>query len=40
MAPSIDYDEVVGDYKPGSVTKIKLENFLTYGHVEFEPGPR
>lgn len=30
----------VGDYKPGSITRIKLHNFLTYQDVEFKPGPR
>ena len=33
-------DNAVGDYKPGSITKIRLKNFLTYKLVEFEPGPR
>jgi len=27
-------------YKPGSITRIKLQNFLTYAQVEFSPGPR
>lgn len=35
-----DYDPEVGTYKPGSVTNIKLKNFLTYEKVEFTPGPR
>ncbi|CAB9499458.1 of chromosomes protein 5 [Seminavis robusta] len=30
----------IGDYKPGSVTHVKLKNFLTYTHVEFSPGAR
>jgi len=32
--------ETVGDYKPGSIKRIKLKNFLTYADVEFQPGPR
>jgi hypothetical protein len=31
---------IVGDYKPGSIRRIKLHNFLTYRDVEFCPGPR
>jgi chromosome segregation ATPase len=27
-------------YKPGSITRVKLHNFLTYANVEFSPGPR
>ena len=27
-------------YKPGSITRVKLQNFLTYHEVEFFPGPR
>jgi hypothetical protein len=38
MAPT--HEEIVGDFKPGSVTRIKLINFLTYSQVEFHPGPR
>jgi hypothetical protein len=40
MESSGDYDPAVGDYKPGSITRVKLENFLTYNNVEFCPGPR
>jgi hypothetical protein len=32
--------ETVGAYKPGSITRVKLHNFLTYQDVEFKPGPR
>ena len=27
-------------YKPGSISRVKLHNFLTYNEVEFFPGPR
>jgi len=27
-------------YKPGSIRRVKLKNFLTYSDVEFCPGPR
>jgi len=27
-------------YKPGSIKRVKLKNFLTYDAVEFYPGPR
>jgi len=30
----------VGDYKHGSIKRIKLTHFLTYRAVEFSPGPR
>lgn len=30
----------VGDYKHGSIKRIKLVNFLTYTEVEFSPQPR
>jgi hypothetical protein len=32
--------ETVGDYKHGSIKRIKLTRFLTYSAVEFSPGPR
>jgi hypothetical protein len=32
--------KVVGDYKHGSIKRIKLVNFLTYTEVEFSPKPR
>lgn len=32
--------ETVGDYKHGSIKRIKLTRFLTYAAVEFVPGPR
>ena len=34
------YHQLVGVHKPGSITRIQLENFLTYTHVDFSPGPR
>lgn len=39
---TVDNDElaVVGDYKKGSITEIRLENFLTYSNVVIRPGPR
>lgn len=40
MESSGDYDPAVGDYKPGSITRVKLKNFLTYTDVDFSPGPR
>jgi hypothetical protein len=33
-------DDVIGDYRPGSIQRVKLQNFLTHGNVEFKPGPR
>ena len=27
-------------FKPGSILRVKLKNFLTYANVEFRPGPR
>ena len=27
-------------FKPGSIKRVKLKNFLTYDAVEFFPGPR
>ena len=33
-------DDAVGDYRPGSIQRVKLQNFLTHGNVEFKPGPR
>jgi hypothetical protein len=32
--------KTVGDYKHGSIKRIKLTCFLTYNAVEFSPGPR
>ncbi|ACI65917.1 predicted protein [Phaeodactylum tricornutum CCAP 1055/1] len=34
------YIRRVGTHKAGSITRIKLHNFLTYSDVEFRPGPR
>ncbi|KAM2601544.1 hypothetical protein COP2_040892 [Malus domestica] len=28
------------DYKPGSITKIELHNFMTFGHITCKPAPR
>lgn len=28
------------EYLPGSIVRVKLENFVTYDSVEFHPGPR
>lgn len=28
------------NYQPGSIVRVKLENFVTYTAVEFYPGPR
>jgi len=28
------------EYKPGSIRRVRLKNFLTYNNVEFNPGPR
>jgi hypothetical protein len=33
-------DERLKRYKPGSILRVKLKNFLTYAEVEFNPGPR
>ncbi|VEU43232.1 unnamed protein product [Pseudo-nitzschia multistriata] len=32
--------KTVGDYKHGSIKRIKLRKFLTYSAAEFSPGPR
>mmetsp|Transcript_41702 Transcript_41702/g.120457 ORF Transcript_41702/g.120457 Transcript_41702/m.120457 type:complete len:1122 (+) Transcript_41702:155-3520(+) len=32
--------KVVGDYKHGSIRRVKLRNFLTYFDAEVRPGPR
>lgn len=43
MTQQQEVDELfaeVGDYKHGSIRRIRLTNFLTYAHVEFSPGPR
>eukprot|EP00592_Proboscia_alata_P008728 CAMPEP_0194357712 /NCGR_PEP_ID=MMETSP0174-20130528/5153_1 /TAXON_ID=216777 /ORGANISM="Proboscia alata, Strain PI-D3" /LENGTH=1120 /DNA_ID=CAMNT_0039127847 /DNA_START=129 /DNA_END=3491 /DNA_ORIENTATION=+ len=32
--------EAIENYKPGSVRRVKLKNFLTYHDVEFFPGSR
>ena len=32
--------DTVGDFKHGSIKRIKLTRFLTYSAVEFSPGPR
>ncbi|KAI0058575.1 P-loop containing nucleoside triphosphate hydrolase protein [Artomyces pyxidatus] len=29
----------VDGYVPGSIVRVKLQNFVTYDHVEFRPGP-
>ena len=31
---------IIGDFKHGSIKRVKLHNFLTYGDVEFQLGPR
>ena len=33
-------DERAAAYKPGSIVRVRLKNFLTYADVEFKPGPR
>ena len=30
----------VGEYKPGSILRVKMVNFLTYKEAEVCPGPR
>ena len=32
--------ERAATYKPGSIVRVRLHNFLTYADVEFRPGPR
>ncbi|GFZ45363.1 hypothetical protein JCM24511_03089 [Saitozyma sp. JCM 24511] len=34
-----EYQRGADGYVAGSVTRIKLHNFMTYDHVEFRPGP-
>ena len=29
-----------GEYQPGSILRVKLENFVTYTAAEFFPGPK
>jgi hypothetical protein len=33
-------EERAAQYKPGSIKRVKLNNFLTYDAVEFFPGSR
>lgn len=33
-------EERAVQYKPGSIRRVRLKNFLTYADVEFCPGPR
>ena len=35
-----DHDDMSRFYKPGSIRRIRLKDFLTYSEVEFSPGPR
>ena len=37
---TVDHLQIVGDFKHGSIKRIKLVNFLTYAYVEFNAGPR
>jgi hypothetical protein len=30
----------MGDYRPGSILRITLKNFMTHESVVIEPGPR
>mmetsp|Transcript_29269 Transcript_29269/g.45481 ORF Transcript_29269/g.45481 Transcript_29269/m.45481 type:complete len:1125 (+) Transcript_29269:51-3425(+) len=39
MSPLLDPTRV-GEYKPGSILRVKMVNFLTYKEVEVCPGPR
>ena len=32
--------QLIGDYKHGSIRRVKLRNFLTYFDAEVKPGPR
>eukprot|EP00551_Chaetoceros_affinis_P006129 CAMPEP_0203670242 /NCGR_PEP_ID=MMETSP0090-20130426/6384_1 /ASSEMBLY_ACC=CAM_ASM_001088 /TAXON_ID=426623 /ORGANISM="Chaetoceros affinis, Strain CCMP159" /LENGTH=1165 /DNA_ID=CAMNT_0050535065 /DNA_START=104 /DNA_END=3601 /DNA_ORIENTATION=+ len=38
--PRLSPEERLRQYKPGSILRVKLKNFLTYADVEFRPGPR
>lgn len=33
-------EDILAEYKPGSIRNVRLKNFLTYDNVEFQPGPR
>ena len=33
-------EERLLEYKEGSIRRLRLQNFLTYADVEFQPGPR
>ena len=32
--------KAIGDFKPGSITKIRLTNFMTHSNAEILPGSR
>jgi hypothetical protein len=34
------YKRSIGDFKPGTITKIVLKNFMTHAEAEVLPGPR
>lgn len=38
--PRLSLEERQRQFKPGSIRRIKLHNFLTYADVECFPGPR
>jgi len=38
--PRLTGEDKLRHYKPGSIRRVKLKNFLTYVDVEFKPGPR
>jgi hypothetical protein len=40
VPPPLTLEERLLEYKPGSIRRIKLKNFLTYNDVEFRPGAR
>jgi chromosome segregation ATPase len=40
VPPPLTLEERLLEYKPGSIRRIKLKNFLTYNEVEFRPGAR
>lgn len=38
--PRLSLPNRLSEYKPGSIRRVRLQNFLTYENVEFTPGPR
>lgn len=37
--PAVSSQAETGEYKPGSIVRIRMNNFLTYADAEVFPGP-